>query len=129
MDFDHCTFLLFEVDQAALFLLVDIDHDALFYWSTVDARRHLSDIIDAVDIHFTAFFISPIFRNSVYPPASKASREVANFNEKKKSTYPRIWCQRICLSVCLSVKNFDPIISGLAEQNGLKKKFRTFWAK
>ena len=27
---------------------------------------------------------------------------------KKKSTHPRVWCQRICQSVCLSVANFDP---------------------
>ena len=26
----------------------------------------------------------------------------------------------VCVSVCLSVTNFNPIISGLVEQNGLK---------
>ena len=40
------------------------------------------------------------------PKAIEASREVANLTEKKY-TYPRIWCQRICPSVCLSVINFD----------------------
>ena len=34
-----------------------------------------------------------------FPPASEASREVENLTERKKSTNPRIWCQRICLSV------------------------------
>ena len=35
--------------------------------------------------------------------------EQSKFNLKKKSTHNRIWCQRICLSVCLtlSVMNFD----------------------
>ena len=32
----------------------------------------------------------------LYPPASEASREVANLTERK----PQVWCQRICLSVC-----------------------------
>ena len=36
-------------------------------------------------------------------PASKASREVANLTEKKKSTHNPLRCQRICLYVCLSV--------------------------
>ena len=39
------------------------------------------------------------------PPASEASRYVANLTERKKI---HIWCQRICLSVCLSVVNFVP---------------------
>ena len=34
------------------------------------------------------------------PPASKASTEVANLTERKNLHTPRIWCQRICLSVC-----------------------------
>ena len=34
-----------------------------------------------------------------YPPAREASREVAKFNQKKKSAYPPIRCQRICESV------------------------------
>ena len=36
-----------------------------------------------------------------YPPASEASREVANLTERKNphTPVPRIWCQRICLSV------------------------------
>ena len=37
--------------------------------------------------------------HKVYPPVSEASREVIQFNWKKKSAHPRIWCQRICLSV------------------------------
>ena len=42
------------------------------------------------------------------PPASEVSREVANLTERKNYTHTCIWCQRICLSVCLSVVNFDP---------------------
>ena len=54
------------------------------------------------------------------PPASKASREVANSTERKNlhTLYSRI----VCLSACLSVRlwqTLTPIISGLAEQNGL----------
>ena len=54
-----------------------------------------------------------------YPPVSKASKGGGKFSRKKKSTYPRIWCQRTCLSVCLW-STLTQIISGLAEQNGLK---------
>ena len=36
------------------------------------------------------------------PPASEASREVANLTEKKSAHLCKL-CQRICLSVCLSV--------------------------
>ena len=46
-------------------------------------------------------------------PASKASKEVANLTERKN------WHTSIYGGkefVCLSVTNFDPIISGLAEQ-------------
>ena len=41
-----------------------------------------------------------ISKSNVYPPASEASREVANLTEGKNPHIPRIWCQRICLSVC-----------------------------
>ena len=44
--------------------------------------------------------------NTYNHPVSKASREVANLTERKKSTYPSIWFQRICLSVCLSIRVF-----------------------
>ena len=44
-----------------------------------------------------------------YPPASEASREVANFTERKNPHTPRIWCQRICLPVCLW-SNLNPIM-------------------
>ena len=41
-----------------------------------------------------------------YPPASEASREVENFDWRKKHTPTRILCQKfVCLSVCLSVCN------------------------
>ena len=36
-------------------------------------------------------------------PASEGTRVVANFKERKNLPPPRIWCKRICLSVCLSV--------------------------
>ena len=36
-----------------------------------------------------------------FPPVSEASREVANLTERKNPHPLRIWCQRICLSVCL----------------------------
>ena len=35
-----------------------------------------------------------------FPPASKASREVANLTERKNPQSPGVWCQKICLSVC-----------------------------
>ena len=34
------------------------------------------------------------------PAASKVRREVANLTERKNPHTPRVWCQRICLSVC-----------------------------
>ena len=38
-----------------------------------------------------------------YPPASKASRDVAKITVRKNLHNPFKWCQRICVSVCLSV--------------------------
>ena len=37
--------------------------------------------------------------NTIIPLQAKREREVANLTEKK-STYNRMWCQRIRLSVC-----------------------------
>ena len=39
------------------------------------------------------------YKNKYYPSESKASREVANLTERNIHI-PRIWCQRIFLSVC-----------------------------
>ena len=44
---------------------------------------------------------SGILHTKFNPPASEASEGVSKFNWKKKSTYPRIRYQRICLSVRL----------------------------
>ena len=52
-----------------------------------------------------------------FPPASEASREVANSTEIKKIHKPRYMVSKN-LSVCLSVTNFDPNYQ--AEQSGLK---------
>ena len=41
------------------------------------------------------------------PPEREVNREVANITERK-SKNPCKWCQIICLSVCLSIINFDP---------------------
>ena len=41
---------------------------------------------------------------SFYPPASEASREVENFDWRKKHTPTRIWCQRIRDSVCHGIR-------------------------
>ena len=46
-------------------------------------------------------FILEVWRGCFYPPASEVSREVANLTERKN-----------CLSVCLSVINFDPNLVG-----------------
>ena len=43
------------------------------------------------------------FNLPIYPPVSEASKVGSKFNWKKKSAHPCIWCQRIYLSVCLSV--------------------------
>ena len=40
-------------------------------------------------------------------PCERSRKGGRKFNLKKKSTNTRIWCHRICLSVCLSVTNFD----------------------
>ena len=56
----------------------------------------------------------------VYPPASEASRKVANLTERKNPHTP-VYCVKefVCLSIRL-LQTLTPIISGLAEQNGLK---------
>ena len=54
------------------------------------------------------------------PPASKASREVANLTERKNPcTLVYGVKEFVCLSVCL-IQTLTPIISRLAEENGLK---------
>ena len=60
--------------------------------------------------YFVALVLIPLRANN-----SGSSK----FNWEKKSAHPRTWYQRICLSVCLSVNNFDPNISRLAQQNRL----------
>ena len=55
-----------------------------------------------------------------YPPASEASGEVTNLTERKNQHTPVYGVKEfVCLSACLW-SNFNPIISGLAEQNRLK---------
>ena len=59
------------------------------------------------------------------PPASEASREVVNFIERKNPHTPVYGVKEF---VCLSVRlwqTLTPIISGLAEQNGLKNIYLT----
>ena len=53
-----------------------------------------------------------------YPPLNEDSREVENLTESKnQDTQVYVVKEFVCLST-----NSTPIISGLAEQNGLKKK-------
>ena len=50
----------------------------------------------------------PVVMQASLSPCKRSEQGGSKFNLKKKSTHPRIWCQRNCLSVCLSVVNFDP---------------------
>ena len=59
---------------------------------------------------------------SLYPRGSEASREVANVTEKK-SAYPCIWCQRICLPICPSLFDSSPT----HKTNGHFKKGSQVW--
>ena len=59
-----------------------------------------------------------IDRVPYYPPASEASGEVANLTERKNL---QTHVNGVKEFFHLSVLNFDPIISGLAKQNGLKQ--------
>ena len=63
--------------------------------------------------------------NVHYPPATNASKEVANLTERKNPHTFRIWCQRICLSVCLlpnylrtSKTELSNLFSMFASKNG-----------
>ena len=61
------------------------------------------------------------------PPASEASKGCSKFNWKKKSTYPRIWCQRICPFVCdklISEYPWIPLL-GLGLKNHTYAFFRS----
>ena len=69
--------------------------------------------------HPIDFFESEFFLKN-YPPASEASREGANLTERKNPHTPLYGVKEfVCLPVCL-LPNSTPIISGLAEQNGMK---------
>ena len=63
------------------------------------------------------------YTQNFYPPASKASREEANLTERKNTHTPRIWCQRICLSVT----NFDPKYLRINRTNNHLKKSLLLW--
>ena len=56
---------------------------------------------------YVASWCSTVFITS-YPPASEASREVANLTWRK-NPHPPVYGVKefVCLSVCLSVTNFD----------------------
>ena len=60
-----------------------------------------------------------------YPPASEASREVANLTERKNPHTPVYDVKEfVCLSVCPSLTNFDPnylIFHLTTTKNHLKK--------
>ena len=61
---------------------------------------------------------------SLYPLASKASREVANSTERKNLHTPAYGVKEfVCLSVCLSVINFDPNYFRTDSVFRLKSKF------
>ena len=73
-----------------------------------------------IDASLIIEFIRGLVLFVYYPPATEASKEVANLKERKNShTHVQ---EFVTLSVCLSVcpKPLNPIISGLAEQYGLK---------
>ena len=63
-----------------------------------------------------------------YPPASEVSREVASLTERKNPHTPVYGVKEfVCLSVHLWL-TLNPIISGLAEQNG-QKNLGHLWQK
>ena len=74
----------------------------MYLW--IDNLRLTQKIITFFDNFFT------------FPPASEVSREVANLIERKNPHAP-VYGVKEC--VCL-LQTLTPIISGLAEQNGLK---------
>ena len=73
-----------------------------------EKRKKALEAKDKV-INFNLLFLILASFDGLYPPASEASREVENFDCRKKHPPTRILCQKfVCLSVCLSVcKIFD----------------------
>ena len=70
-------------------------------------------------------------------PCKRSEQGGSKFNWNKKSTYPCIWCHRICLSVRpsvrpsvhLSVTNFDPYYLRTGKTEQAETFFRTSMAK
>ena len=74
---------------------------------------------------YNSYALKPNFNSNMHlgskinlSPCEQIEQGGSKFNGKKKSTHPLIWCQRICLFVCL-LQTLTSIISGLAEQHGL----------
>ena len=67
---------------------------------------------------YLKYYYCIVIRLYLYP-ASEGSREVENLTERKNPHNPVYGVKDRCLSVRL-LPNSTPIISGLAEQNGLK---------
>ena len=86
--------------------------DPLHQQAGID-QKNIKDGVDATNFFLQTLFIFQMFQTCLLlakfnPPASEARKEVSKFNWRKKSAYPHIWFQRICLSVCPSVNKFDP---------------------
>ena len=101
VDVNHCLLILVNIKHPALFYLVDVDHPDLFY--LVDGRHSSTlstfvDIVNIVDIHFTALFIMPS-RTVVPNPSTKFSRKFVPTNNHLKNLhdilvlnfYVKIW--------------------------------------
>ena len=78
---------------------------AVAVFSGIDLSFDTPTIISTIMSTQKADRIKIINWAKFYPPASEASREVANFVERKNphmvsKNLSRIWCQRIFLSVC-----------------------------
>ena len=84
------------------FLLVSIIGSVLLHRRGEDQRNgfELETKLSKTGYRVTFVNTKSLNFSQLMPPASKASREVANLIEKKIHI-PCIWCQRICrLSVC-----------------------------
>ena len=69
--------------------------DLHFYFHFKEKVHEFECLENDVDRRVIGKKVNSSVSLKMYPPASKASREIANLTERKKSIYPRIWCQRI----------------------------------
>ena len=99
----------FQITSSWVNLLREHSRNAIFpfvvHYSDKTCVSSLGSISQSLNHIWTLTTLQVQLTFYPYPPASKASREVAKITVRKNLYNPFKWCQRICVSLCLFVCN------------------------